>query len=285
MNRLSRVLAAVLLALPLLAAPKRIISLSPNTTEMLAGVGAFSNVVAVSEYCSYPPEVRNLPRVGGWQTTHVEKIVALRPDLVLMTQAQEPFLAERLRAFSIPYTAVPSESLADVFAAIEMVGHATSHEAQAASLVRSTRESLDRIRTKAAALPHPSVLLCVNRTPGTLSELYVATAGSYLIDLIELTGGKSVVKPAKSGYGKVSKEAILALNPDVVIDLVHSSKTPLGEQPLDAWKDLPELTAVRRGAIHPVDDPFVPHPSQFVTHTAELFFRLLHGQAASAGTR
>lgn len=273
---LGAILAFGLLAIP---APRRIISLSPNTTEILSGIGAFPNVVGVSQYCSYPPEVNRLPRVGGWQDTHIEKIAALHPDLVLMNKAQEAFLGERLRAFSIPYATVPSESLADVFASIEQIGHATGHDAEALTLAKQTRASLDAIRNATAKLPRRSVLLSVSRTPGTLSELYVATQGSYLIDLIGIAGGRSVTSPAPTGYGKISKEAILSLNPEIVIDLVHSSKTPLGERPIDAWKDLGEMRAVRSGEVHPVDDQFVPHPSQFVAHTAEVFVHIIHPDA------
>ena len=67
-------LSVALAASAFCAVPKRIVSLSPNTTEILYGVGAFPRVVGVSQYCSYPPEVAGLPRIGGWQTTSIEKI-------------------------------------------------------------------------------------------------------------------------------------------------------------------------------------------------------------------
>jgi iron complex transport system substrate-binding protein len=263
--------------------PKRIVSLSPSTTEILYGVGAFPRVVGVSQYCTYPPQVAQLPRVGGWQTSDIEKILALRPDLVVLTKPQEPFIGDRLRAFHLHFIAVPSESLADVFSAIEGIGAATGNQEQATDLIQKMHDSLDAIRAATKDLPRPSVLLSVSRTPGTLSDLYVATKGSYLIDLLEIAGGRSVVAPARTGYGKISKEAILTLNPDVIIDVVHGSKSKLGEHTTDAWNDLPELRAVREKHVYPVDDQFVPHPSQFVTHTAEIFERILHPEAISGG--
>lgn len=279
--------SAQLLAVVLMAAgvargdsPKRIVSLSPSTTEILYGVGAFPRVVGVSQYCSYPPEVQKLPRVGGWQNSDVEKIVALRPDLVVLTEAQEPFIADRLRAFNLRFVAVPAESLADVFTAIRIVGAKTGNEEQATDLARQTHQSLDAIRSETRSLPKRSVLLNVSRTPGTLSDLYVATAGSYLIDLIEIAGGRSVAAPARTGYGKISKEAVLALNPEVVIDVMHASTSSLGEHSMEAWNDLPELRAVKEKHIYAVDDPFLPHPSQFVTHVAKIFERILHPEAA-----
>jgi iron complex transport system substrate-binding protein len=265
--------ATVLLAA---ATPKRIVSLSPSTTEILYGIGVFANVVAVSQFDTYPREVSRLPRVGGWQTTDVEKIVALHPDLVVLTKAQEPFIADKLTAFSVRFVGVPSDTLADVFAAIDVVGKATGRAKEAGDLIKKTRDSLDAVRVATRNVPHRSVLLVVNRTPGTLNDVYVATSGSFLIDLIDIAGGRSVAVPAKEGYGRLSKEAMLTLNPDIIIDLVHWKNAALSERVGEAWNDLPELRAVRQKHIYPVDDEFIPHPSQFVAHTAEVFLRILH---------
>jgi iron complex transport system substrate-binding protein len=263
------------------AVPKRIISLAPSTTEILYGVGAFPRVVGVSQYCTYPPEVAKLTRVGGWQTSSVEKILALHPDLVVLTTAQEPFIADRLRAFDLRFLAVPSESLVDVFTAIHDIGAQTGNHREAVELSRRMHASLDAIRTATKSLPKRSVLLVVSRTPGTLSDLYVATQGSYLIDLVEIAGGRSVAAPARTGYAKISKEAILALDPEIIIDVNHRSASKLSEQTMEAWNDLPELRAVKNRQVYRLDDPFVPHASQFVTHTAEIFERIFHPEPAA----
>ncbi|MGH9770834.1 MAG: ABC transporter substrate-binding protein [Candidatus Acidiferrales bacterium] len=288
MKFLASVAASAFLAVTGLFAgsfPNRIVSLSPSTTEMLYGVGAFPRVVGVSQYCTYPPEAAKLPRVGGWQNSSIEKIVALRPDLVVLTKPQEPFLGDRLRTLHLRYLAVPSESLADVFSAIRIIGDETGNKTQAAELTQRIRASLDSIRSATQNLPKPSVLVAVSRTPGTLSDLYVATEGSYLVDLIEIAGGRSVAAPVRRGYGRISKEAVLKLDPDVIIDLVHGSKSKLGERASEAWNDLPELRAVKEKHVYSVDDPFVPHPSQFVAHTAELFESILHPELTGKGSR
>ena len=94
-----------------------------------------------------------------------------------------------------------------------------------------------------------------------------------------------MASPARTGYGKISKEAVLTLNPEIVIDLVHVSNSKLGEHAAEAWNDLPELRAVREKHVYAVDDLFIPHPSQFVTHTAALFERILHPEAIRKGGR
>src|SRR5579862_5990110 len=77
--------------------PQRIVSLSPDLTEMLYGVGAFSRVVGVSNYDTYPPEVANVPRLGQLHNPNLEKLTATRPDLVIINNAQAPFLEQTLR--------------------------------------------------------------------------------------------------------------------------------------------------------------------------------------------
>ena len=272
-----------LLALPIAAAlhPQRIISLSPNTTEMLYGVGAFDRVVGVTAYCTYPPAVAKLPRVGGWQDGSIEKIVALRPDLVVLTDAQVPFIAEQLAAFGLRSTVVPSHSVADVFSAIRLLGEATGNVREADELDRKTKASIDAVRARTRGLPPRTVLMTVSRTPGELRDLYVATQGSFLIDLVEIAGGKSITEPGHNGYSKISKEAIVSLNPEIILDLASGGSGRFAGNPKDAWRDLPELRAVREGHIYSIHEQFVSHPSQFIGETAKLFARILHPEAYS----
>ena len=285
---LIRVLA-IFLSLTVLCAsaqnrlPQRIISTSPNISEMLYGVEAFDRVVAVSDYCTYPSAVKNLPRVGGWQNSNLEKIAALHSDLVILTDAQAPFLEDKLRQLRLQSVVVPTHSLKDIFVAIETIGRATGHELQARELARRTRAGLGAVRNQTMNLPQRSVLLVVDRTPGTLRDLYVATQGSFLAELIEIGGGRSIATPTKNGYAKISKEVVLTLNPEVILDMVHVPKGKLAEDLAMVWRDLPELRAVREGRVYPVGDEFIPHASQFVADTAKLFARLIHPEAFQGG--
>jgi len=260
--------------------PRRIISASPDVTEILYGVGAFDRVVAVSDYCTYPPEVKNLPHVGKWEDTNLEQIVTLRPDLVIFTEAQAPFLADHLRSLGIRYLAIGDTRLNDVFTSIDAIGKATGHEAQARDLAARVRSRLDTTAARTRALTRVRALLVVDRTPGTLRDLYLATEGSFLCDLVRIAGGECAGAPARNGYAKISKEAVVELAPDAIIDFVHSAPGRLGEDPVAVWTELRELAAVRSHRVYPVRDEFVPHPSQFVAETAELFARLLHPEAA-----
>ena len=270
----------LVLAASLSAAPRRIVSLSPTLTEILYGIGAFPEVVGVSEYSTYPPEAARLPSLGGWATPDLEKMLSLRPDLVVLDDAQAPLFQDQARTLGFHLLTVPSHNIAQVYGAIETLGRATGHDAAAARLAAEMRAGLDRIAGRTAALPKPSVVLIVDRTPGTLRDLYTVTKGGYLAELIEIAGGRIAAAPASIGYSRLSKEDLLAINPDVILDFNHGPAAGgLSANPLDAWREMPELKAVRGRHVYSVTEEYVPHASQRMVLTAELFARLLHPEA------
>lgn len=256
--------------------PQRIVSLSPDLTEMLYGVGALSRVVGVSNYDAYPAEVAKIPHLGQLHSPSFEKITALRPDLVIINNAQAPFLEGTLKELGLHVLKTSNRSIQEVYAAMIAIGRATGTEREAAKLAAETREGLDRVARKTAGLHKPSVVLIVNRTPGTLRDLYTATDGSFLAELVNIAGGRIAVKQAESGYAKLGKEDLLAVDPEIILDFVHAPQSRLTGDFLDAWREIPELKAMRTHRVHGVNEDFVPHASQRIVQTAELFARLIH---------
>ena len=261
--------------------PQRIISVSPAITEILYGIGLFDRVVAVSDYCVYPPAVKTLPRVGGWMDANLERIVSLRPDLVLVSEPQAPFVVDNLRKLKLPYAVIPSKFLADVFTAIDQIGRATGFQAQATRLAQETRTALDSARARTRNLAKRRVLAVVDRTPGTLRELTVATPGSFLAELVEIAGGQLVTAPTEAGYVTINKEAIVALDPEIILDIVHTPGGRLGEDQAAVWAAMPSLRAVRERKVRPIRDDFVLHTSQFVGQTVNLLGANIHPEVFS----
>ncbi len=271
----------------LLAVAQRIISLSPSVTEILYGIGAFDQVVAVSSYCEYPPEVEGLPRVGGWTDTNLEQVVALQPDLVIMTgvDAQAPLMEPKLTALSIETLAVGSQSLADIYEAIETIGGAVGREDAARALVREMRTELDGIRTRTRDRPRPSVLVVVDRLPGTLRDIYIATEGSYFTELVEIAGGTPITPPAPHNYTQISAEALVVFDPEVIFDMVQALTTAtvvgggkLSENSKAVWNTI-DVTAVETDRIYPLTNKLLVHPSQFAVQAAREFAKRLHPEA------
>lgn len=260
---------------------QRIVSLSPSVTEILYGVGAWPQVIAVSQFCTYPEDVNNKPRVSGWDKTNLEQVMALKPDFVIGVDAQEPFLKDKLNGVGVRSLFLKSQTLADIFESIEEIGRATGHEPEATDLAVKTQREIDAVRKTVADRPHPRVLCVVDRVPGTIRDLYTATRGSYLDEIITIAGGESIAPVAEHGYGKINKEAVLTLNPEVIIDMVQGSKGNFGEDPVAVWNELGEVRAVRDKRIYSMTDPAVIHPSQFIGHTAQIFARALHPESFS----
>jgi iron complex transport system substrate-binding protein len=260
--------------------PERIISLTPSTTEILYGVGAFSRVVAVSDYCTYPPEAEKLPRVGGWNNPNMEQIASLRPDLVIFSDAQAQFVKDKVEAAGIRTLSVPSQTLEDAYKSIELVGQATGEEDAARKLLEQTRASVETVRLKTERLPRLRVLCVVDRVPGTLRDLYTAGEQSFIAQLIREAGGEPLSPPARANWGKMQKEAVVALDPDVVIDLMmQKAPNGLDEDTLAIWRELSSLRAVRDGRVYPLREQTTLHPSQFVGDTAHRFAELIHPEA------
>src|ERR1043166_3624084 len=259
--------------------PQRIVSLSPSVTEILYGIGAWPQVIAVSQFCTYPEDVKNRPRVNGWDKTNLEQVMALKPDFVIGVDAQEPFLRDKLTGLGVRSLFVKSQTLADIMASMGEIGRATGHEQEATNLVAKTQGEIEAVRKAVGDRPHPRVLCVVDRVPGTIRDLYTATKGSYLDELINIAGGDSIAPQGDYGYGKINKEAVLTLNPEVIIDMVQGSKGNFGEDPIAVWNELAEVRAVRDKRIYPMTDSSVIHPSQFVGHTAQVFAKALHPES------
>jgi len=256
--------------------PRHIVSLSPNITELLFGIGAFPQVVGVSDFCTYPPEASRLPSVGAWSNPSLEKLAALGPDLVIVDGGEGPLVEDSFQKLGLRLMVAPTRTVQDVYGAMMKLGQVTGHEQQAARLIAATRQGLSRMAQKTAGLTRPKVVLIVDRTPGTLRDLYTATAGSFLAELIEIAGGRIALPPAKDGYGTLSNEDLLAANPDVILDLTHAPQSSLAGNPMEAWREMPELKAVHNGRVYGVNEEFVTHASQRMVQTAELFARLIH---------
>jgi iron complex transport system substrate-binding protein len=260
--------------------PARIISLTPSTTEILYGVGAFDRVVAVSDYCTYPPGVAKLPRVGGWNNPNMEQIASLRPDLVIFSDAQAQFVKDKVEAAGVRTLAVPSQTLEDAYKSIELVGQATGEEEAARRLLEQTRGSVETVRLATERLPRLRVLCVVDRVPGTLRDLYTAGEQSFIAQLIRDAGGEPISPPSRANWGKMQKEAVVALDPDVVIDLMmHKAEGSFDEDTLAVWRELSSLRAVREGHVYALREETTLHPSQFVGDTARKFAEIIHPEA------
>jgi iron complex transport system substrate-binding protein len=281
-----RRLTVPLLCLALFAAapPRRIVSTAPNLTEMLFALGLGDRVVGVTTYCRYPPAARALPKVGTFLEPDFERIVALRPDLVL-TIKNPVDLTARLRSLKLNAVEVNPETIPGIFASLQVIGQAAGAVPAATALRDKLQSELDGFRRTSAALPPRRVLFFVGRTPGTLDGLIAAGKGTYLDELLVLAGGRNVLADSPIPYPKVSIETILARDPDVIIDMgdaAHAEgvKSEQQEQVVALWSRYPKLKAVREHRLYAVADDRLVIPGPRVAEAVREFRRLLYPQGA-----
>jgi iron complex transport system substrate-binding protein len=266
--------------------PERIVSLSPATTEILFGLGVFSRVVGVSDYCIYPPGVERLPRLGSWQDARLEALARLEPDLVVTGGIESDPTAGHLRALGIPTASSPARSIADVYESILTLGSATGEVAAARDLVERTGRALDDIRNRVEGRRRPRVLLVVDRLPGTLRNIYAPTSGSFLAELLEIAGAEPIeIDGGTAGYAPLAMEALVHLDPDVIIETIQGVPGRFTEDSMAVWGQMPDLEAVRTRRIHPIRDPSILHPSQRIAETARRLAGILHPEVESERAR
>ncbi len=265
------------------AEPRRIVSTSPSITEALFALGLGSRVVGVSNYCEYPAQVKDLPKVGTFLRPDPELIARLRPDLVLLHKLPND-VTDRLSALHIPYAVVDRGGLTDAYTEIEQVGEAAGAKTQAEALVAKIRSRLEQVRSQSAKEKKPTVVFVIGREPGTLSGLILVGRDLFLNDLIEVAGGTNVIaRDSSQPYPHVSIETILRINPDVIIDMGDMGATVQERERKTVesrglWRQVSKLSAVKNDRVYSLASTAFVVPGPRVTEVAETLFMLLHGK-------
>jgi len=269
---------AALLAQP---APKRIISLIPAVTEMLFAIDAGPDVIAVSSFDAYPPEVKNLPRVGALLDPNVERILSLKPDLVIVYGSQQE-LKQQLARASIPIFDYRHAGLADVSTTIRTLGERTGRVAQANDVVTRIQQGLADIRARVANRPRPRTLLVFGREPGALRGIYASGGVGFLDDMLRLAGGDNVFADIKKEAVEASTELILSRRPDVILE-IRTSDNPSSPatvaSELGLWKALSSVPAVRNNRVHFLTDDRIVIPGPRVAEGTRTIAQALHPDA------
>ena len=260
----------------------RVVSLTPSLTEVLFALGLGSRVVGVTQYCDYPPEVESIKRVGGFVDPSIEEILALKPDLAVLSTSQRDIQRDLART-GVHALVTPEDTLADIASAIRLVGEACGVPDRAAALSKELALRAAMVRGAIADRPRPRVLVCVGRDmeSGRLSGMYVAGRHGYYNEIVEAAGGVNVYTDEAVAYPQVSAEGVIELNPDVIIDLVSMIK-PHGktaDEMASQWMSLHTVNAVSKGRVHVIVGNHALRPGpryiQFLEETA----RLLHPDA------
>jgi iron complex transport system substrate-binding protein len=255
--------------------PQRIVSLSPNLTDIIYGLGDFDKVVGVTIYSDFPPQSKDLPKVGGWVNPNYEAILELKPDLVVMMKDQDTIFGDKVRKLGLKMLVTNSnDSVNDILKTISRMGEVLGKEAEAGKIVSDMERKLNNIKARTEGLPKKKVLLVVGRNPGTLEDIYVIGRNNYINELIQIAGGVNAIENHRLSI-KITKEAILALDPDVIIEINHE-KVNREAEILRTWSTLYESRAVRNRHVYILPSTVLLHPSQRIVEGTTELAELLH---------
>ncbi|MED5529184.1 MAG: cobalamin-binding protein [Pseudomonadota bacterium] len=233
---------------------QRIVSLAPSLTELIYAAGAFEKLVGVAEYSDFPPAAKELPIVGRFDILDIERIVQLNPDLVVAWQSGNPRTSvNRLRKLGLPVYIAEPKSLASIPFHIERLALLAGTMLRAEETINSFRQKLKALHNQFSHQSPVTTFYQVWDVP-----LITAGGNELIDDIIRLCGGRNVFANIKRVAPKVSREAVLERNPEVIIASGMDIERP---EWLDDWLRWPSINAVANNNLF-----FVP-PELVQRHT------------------
>lgn len=255
--------------------PKRIVSLAPSMTEELYLLRAEDNLVGNTTYCVTPPAARYKKKVGAITKIDLEKIVSLKPDLVLATSLTNPKTIQKLRDLGIEIRIFPApKNFTSLCGQFLELGKAIGKEADAKEIIAAAEGKVAAIKARTAALIKPKVFIEIGAKP-----LFTANRDFFINDFVGLGGGMNIAEDSK--IGTYSREEVLRQNADVILIVTMGLA---GEKEKEAWQKFKTLNAVKHDRIHVIDSRKIcsPTPVTFV-ETLEEITMLLHPELSKKG--
>ena len=252
---------------------ERFVSLAPNLTEIAFAIGARDHLVGNTTFCNYPEEAKSITKVGDTLQPSIERVLALKPQLVLVsTASQLQAFTSQLEEHRIALYINDPQSLEDVFLSITNLGDVLNQSAAASDLVKRLRARTEAVERAVAGRPRVRVFFQLSGQP-----LYTAGKTSFVTNLIERAGGQSVTVDVNEAWPRLSDEAALASRPEAVIML--SGESMGSSANLKVARALQNSPAVRNGRLHVIDGDLLTRPGPRLVDGLEQIARALHPEA------
>lgn len=253
------------------APPQRIVSLAPSITEILFALQLEDKIVGVSNFCHFPPQAARKEKIGDYATPSLEKIVALRPDLVIgLAEGELRNLVERLTALKIPVYISNPTNLREIIISIQRIGALTSATPKGLEIAATMELKVKQIQEKVKGLSRPRVLHLLNFDP-----LLSAGKGTFIDDVIRIAGGRNLAETAIGRYPRLSFEEVLAMDPEVIL-LASMKPADLLLEQRHWWEKWKSITAVRHGRVYVLDADLIHRPSPRIIIGLAQVARALH---------
>lgn len=258
---------------------QRIITLSPSLTETVFALGLGDRVVAVTDYCDYPPQAQALPSVGSYTNTSLEAITRLQPDLVIMLNGQQQ-RQQQLEQLGIKTLVLDNSTIADIKETIKTIANLTGKQSQATKLLNNIQDQIDYVRIKVHGVAPVRTLVGIAHYVNSdqLDTVYIAGQHDFYNELLELAGGVNVYTDTTVKVPSVSAEGIIRMNPDAIIDVFPEQKDHQSDmkQVIKQWQTLRSVNAVKQQRIYIIEHDYASIPGPRIFKLLPEMAQLLH---------
>jgi iron complex transport system substrate-binding protein len=247
--------------------PERIVSLAPSVTELIFAVGAGDRVVGVTEYDTYPEEVKDLPKVGGFKGPNIELITAQEPDIVFASTLSGKEEMETLEKMGIPVVVIEAKSIDNIYESIEMLGKITNKEEKAQTIVNEMKSKIQEISEKVKDRPKIKVFHLID-----INGNWTAGSGTFIHELINLAGGQNIAEDTE-GWVQYSIEELVSKNPDAIVMSSYAGDVETIKN-MEGYK---ETNAVKNNNIYVVsNDDIISRATNRIVLGLEEIAKFLH---------
>ena len=257
--------------------PQRIISIIPSVTEMLFAMGAGARVVGVGNFDRYPPEALTRTKVGGLIDPDIERIITLKPELVIVYGTQSD-LRTQMERTGIPVFLYQHSGLPDITQTIRALGARIGSGKEAGDLADRIEADIADVRTRVAGRPRPRTLIVFGRDAETLRGIYASGAVGFLHDMLEAAGGTNVFADVKRQSIQTTSELAIARAPEVIIEIGADTASSSGRN-LRAWDVVGSVPAVRNKRVYLLAGDGMMNPGPRISESVRRVAEVLHPEA------
>ncbi len=236
-------------------APRRIVSLAPNLTELIFALGAGDRLAGVTEFCDYPPEANQIPHVSGFSVVNLEALVAKDPDLIIANRGNQPQDLATRRRMGYPVFAFRVDSLGMLLDAARTLGTILDLGVSADSIIENWRMRIaaveSSVRKQTQTRPRPRVFF-----GGIQEPVYTVGSTGYIRDVLFKAGGSNVFDDLPAAWPRIDLETLVARDPEIMVIGFHNGLTNRDEtirhlRGMPGWRT---LRAVQTGRVYTVGD-------------------------------
>jgi iron complex transport system substrate-binding protein len=260
----------LLFTITFLDARERIIALSPAINEIIFAIGKGDQIVGNTTYASYPQESQNIYKVGGYFSVSLEKVVSLKPSLILM-QKNNLSLKPKFEKLGIKTEFISISSLQDIKDSIKKIALLLNEKEKSKKIIKDIDQAIKRTK---GILENKKILIVFGRQFDLKKEIFVSGNGIYFADIIRLSGNKNAFSEQSTKQPILSYEGIIATNPDIIYILAHNLKKEEEKNLISSWLKLP-INATKTKTIYLTTQKYAGMPSQRVIKYIDDFREVL----------